>query len=153
MISTPSNRSWNWAWISERDSTMPLNHDTITALQEARVQDPFSLLGLHREGDALWARIWLRRADEVTLMPADGGKPVPLTRIADGLFEARIPGRKEHFAYDVQVRFQGEKTPVRVRDVYSFWPQLPEFDLGLFQAGHHLHLGDLLGAHVVTIDG
>ncbi len=133
---------------------MPLNPITIAALLEARIQDPFSILGLHREGDALWARVWLRQAEAVTLVPADGGKPVPLTCIAgDGLFEARIPGRKESFAYELEVRFHGQPEPRRVRDVYSFWPQLSEFDLGLFQAGHHLHLGDLLGAHVVTIDG
>ena len=88
---------------------MPLNPDTIAALLDARIRDPFSLLGLHREGDALWARIWFRQAEKVTVVPVDGSKPIVLTRMAmDGLFEGRIPGRSEPFAYTLQVQRQGE---------------------------------------------
>ena len=139
---------------------MPLNPDTIAALLDARIRDPFSLLGLHREGDALWARIWFRQAEKVTLVPVDGSKPVVLTCIAtDGLFEGRIPRRSEPFAYTLQVqrqdegKRQDETKSEQVHDVYSYGPQLAEFDLGLFQAGHHLHLGDMLGAHLITVDG
>ena len=38
-------------------------------------------------------------------------------------------------------------------DPYVFAPTLSDFDLHLFGEGHHLHMYNVLGAHVMTIDG
>jgi 1,4-alpha-glucan branching enzyme len=124
--------------------------DTVRDLLEARVHDPFSVLGMHREGEGLSVRAWVRGAEAVTVVPRDGDKPVPLARRADGLFEGPM-GRSGFFAYELLVRRHGAEE--RIRDPYSFWLQLSEYDLDLFRAGHHQHLGDILGAHVLTIDG
>ncbi|MBA2482737.1 MAG: 1,4-alpha-glucan branching protein GlgB [Planctomycetes bacterium] len=131
---------------------MPLPPETIQALLDVRLHDPFAVLGLHREGDQLWARVWLRSAREVQLVP-EGGKPIALAcRLLEGLFEGAV-GRSTHVAYHLRVRMHGDDRWHTIRDTYGFWPQLPDFDLGLMQAGHHLHLGDILGAHAVTVDG
>jgi 1,4-alpha-glucan branching enzyme len=134
---------------------MPLNDATVQALLEARLQDPFAVLGLHREGDRMWARIWLRRARAVAVVLRDGARaPVPLAcRHPEGLFEGELPGCVEHVAYELEVRYHGDEGVHRERDTYGFWPQLGDLDLGLFRSGHHHHLGDIMGAHAVTVDG
>src|SRR3954471_1299165 len=64
---------------------MPLPAETVQALIEARLHDPFEVLGLHREGAQLCARIWLRDAEAVSLVPRDGA-PVALAKSsAEGL--------------------------------------------------------------------
>ena len=135
---------------------MPLSNDTLQAVLEAQLHDPFSVLGLHHEGAELWARIWLRGAVTVTVVP-EGGKPVALTCCdAAGFFEGSL-GKRQHCPYKLQVTFAGEKANEAnihvLRDTYGFWPQLAQFDLDLMRAGHHLHLGDLLGAHAMVVDG
>ncbi|MCK6487152.1 MAG: 1,4-alpha-glucan branching protein GlgB [Planctomycetes bacterium] len=75
-------------------------------------------------------------------------------RLTEGLFEGAIPGQTRHFAYDLLVEWLGDEgVEHRCRDPYSFWPQLAEYDLDLFRSGHHMHLGDVLGAHAVEVDG
>ena len=133
---------------------MLLPAETVEALSQAKVRDPFAVLGLQREADGIWARVWMRGVRTVRIIPRDGGEaPVELTARAEGLFEGRIPWATQLFSYELAVRSAGESIERRVRDPYSFWPQLGELDLDLFRAGRHLHLGDVLGAHVQTVDG
>ncbi len=133
---------------------MPLTAETVEALRHANVRDPFAVLGLQREAGGIWARVWMRGVRFVRIMPRDGGgTPVELTARADGLFEGRIPWASQLFAYELAVHADGESVERRVRDPYSFWPQLGDLDLDLIRAGRHLHLGDVLGAHVKTVDG
>jgi 1,4-alpha-glucan branching enzyme len=131
---------------------MPLPDDTVRAIEEARLGDPFAVLGLHAEAGGLCARVWLRGAEQVALVARAGGRPVALRQRAPGLFEGEV-GSGAPFPYALEVRFAGEHAPRLVRDAYSFWPQLADFDLDLFRAGHHLHLGEVLGAHALTVDG
>jgi len=129
---------------------MPVADDLVSALGEARIHDPFSVLGMHREGEILCVRAWVRGAEAVTVVPRDGDKPIHLTKRAHGLFEGPV-GRSGFFAYDLLVRnAAGEHVE---RDPYSFWLQLAEYDLDLFRSGHHHHPGEIFGAQVVTIDG
>ena len=131
---------------------MPLETVTVHALTTGAVHDPFSLLGLHREGAMLWIRAWVLGATAITLVPRDGQPAVRLKpRHEAGLFEAPLPGRQERFAYDLDVTAGGETR--RIRDVYAFWTQISTFDLDLLRAGRHHHLGDVLGAHPRTVDG
>ena len=133
---------------------MPLPTATVHALVTGDVYDPFSLLGLHHEGQVLWLRVWLRGAVAVTMIPRDGRAAVPLKlRHELGLFEAPMPGRTEPFAYDLDVQVADEPEIRRVSDVYAAGLQVPTFDLDLFRAGRHHHLGDILGAHAVTVGG
>ena len=132
---------------------MPLPADVVEALRESRLSDPFSVLGLHPENGVLHVRAWLRGATAVSVVRrGDGARFALGRRHADGLFEGAIPGATERFAYDLAVR-EGDAPERLLPDTYAFWPQLSEFDLGLFRSGHHCHLGDLLGAQALTIDG
>jgi 1,4-alpha-glucan branching enzyme len=131
---------------------MPLPDDIVRALQEARLGDPFAVLGLHAEGGGLSARAWLKGAEQVVLVAREGGLRAALAQRVPGLFEGAVAAAAP-FPYALEVRFTGERKPRLVRDPYSFWPQLEEFDLDLFRAGHHLHLGEVLGAHALTVDG
>jgi 1,4-alpha-glucan branching enzyme len=144
---------------------MPLETVTVHALVTGAVHDPFSILGLHAEGSTWWIRAWVRDATACTLVPRDGGPETELKlRHEAGLFEAALPGRTERFAYDLKIVRQGregrdgregrESQPAElIPDIYAFWTQLPTFDLDLFRAGRHHHLGDILGAQALTIDG
>jgi len=133
---------------------MPLPDETVRALLEARIHDPFSVLGMHREADGLWLRAWVPGASAVSVQPRDGDKPIPLAcRAAEGLFEGRLVGRADFFAYELEVRRAGAGSVVRVRDPYSFWLQVADWDFDLIRSGHHHHVGDILGAHPVEVDG
>ncbi|MEK7415029.1 MAG: 1,4-alpha-glucan branching protein GlgB [Planctomycetota bacterium] len=139
---------------------MPLPDATVQAIASGRISDPFAVFGLQFEGKELWARVWLRGATAVSVIPrsATTGKTKPTSvaltcRHPDGLFEGPINSAKDRFAYDLRVRFAGSTTDHIISDPYGYWPQIAAYDLGLFQAGHHCHLGDVLGAHVVTVDG
>ena len=46
---------------------MPLPDETVRALLEARIHDPFSVLGMHREHDGLWLRAWVPGASAVSV--------------------------------------------------------------------------------------
>ncbi|MBA3685042.1 MAG: 1,4-alpha-glucan branching protein GlgB [Planctomycetes bacterium] len=130
---------------------MTLPDATVDALQHARVHDPFSVLGMHRAEDGQWVRAWVRDAAAVAVVARGGGKPIALTPRGEGLFEGKV-GTGEPFAYELDVR-RRDGTSERVRDPYSFWPQLADFDLDLFRSGHHHHIGDVLGSMPLSVDG
>lgn len=134
---------------------MFLSDEAVQALLDARVGDPFSILGLHQEGNEWCVRVFIRRAVAVTVHARKGGGvSVPLTcRHVEGLFEGVIPGASAAFSYELEVRQRGEERTQRLRDPYSFWPQLSDYDLALYRLGHHHHIGDILGSHCTTVDG
>ena len=124
----------------------------LAAILDARLHDPFSVLGLHREGDVWVVRTLIRRATRVRFR-ADGVPPVDLScRHEEGLFIGPVP-LTGPCRYELLVTTKDDPQERAQRDPYSFWTQLPDFDLGLFQAGRHMHVGDLLGAQAVTVDG
>ena len=133
---------------------MSLDPATVHALVSGDVHDPFSLLGLHQENGTWWIRAWVCGAHACTLMPNDGGAAVPLTRThVAGLFESALPQRSSHFPYTLSVQYVVGGPLVTIHDCYAFSPLVPTFDLDLFRAGRHHNLGDILGAHVLTVDG
>ncbi len=138
---------------------MSLDAATVNALISGDVHDPFSLLGLHHDGSTWSIRAWVCGALTCTLVPADGAAPVALTRThAAGLFEADLPQCSAPFTYTLAVRYQVDPAPasaptVTLHDCYAFSPQVPTYDLDLFRAGRHHNLGDILGAHVTTVEG
>jgi 1,4-alpha-glucan branching enzyme len=133
---------------------MPLSDAAVRALLEARCGDPFSILGMHAAGGVVEVRTFLREAVSVSVVMRGSGVVTPLTqRAAEGLFEGVIPDLSQPAPYDLEVRFQGGARTHRLRDPYVFWPQLSDFDLDLFKLGRHHHLGDVLGAHCMTVDG
>lgn len=134
---------------------MRLARRLVEDLQTAHCGDPFAVLGVHRTGDGIWARIWQREATAVRLIPRDGSAPVDLQRTADGLFEAPIPGRRDPFPYELEVTrsWSAPGQVDKIRDPYSFWLQLSEWDLERFREGAHHDVEKVLGARCTTVDG
>ena len=126
-----------------------LDPATVQALLAARHSDPFSVLGLHADAaGALWLRALLPGASAVVVIDATSGKPlVELMRIHnDGLFEARIPLRRERFDYRLAVRWQAGGEGVYA-DAYAYGSLIGDAELQAFHEGRHGRPYALLGAH------
>jgi len=120
---------------------------------EARHHDPFAYLGMHPTGNGLVIRVFHPHAHSVTAVGLCGEGRFPLKLVEPpGLFEARIPGRTEVFAYELE--FVGRNgVSWRTRDPYSFLPVLSDFDLHLFNEGNHYRIYEKLGSHVMELGG
>ncbi|MEP7154723.1 MAG: 1,4-alpha-glucan branching protein GlgB [Betaproteobacteria bacterium] len=122
----------------------------IDALIDARHRDPFSVLGMHTDGNGkLWLCTLVPDAAEIILLDAASRKAVAhLARCHPaGLFEICIAGRAEAFAYRLQVRWNSGEVGVYA-DPYSFPPEICDADLHLLSAGKHLRPFEVLGAHL-----
>ena len=140
-----------------------LSDTDVDALVQARHADPFAVLGLHPDAEgALWMRALLPGAAEVTLhevdRPGSAAQTTPGRRIvalqprhADGVWEARVPRRKNRFDYRLQVRWD-DGNEGRYADAYSFGPLIPEADLHFFGEGSHLRPFLMLGAHPLCVN-
>src|SRR3569833_2499603 len=120
----------------------------IRIISEARLHDPFSVLGKLDEQDRVAVRAFIPEATEV--MVVEGGHSLqPI--VGTGLFEWRgsrgsIPDRYRLIWRD------SEHSEHVAHDPYSFPPQLSDFDLHLFSEGKHWHAYSFLGAHPHEVD-
>jgi 1,4-alpha-glucan branching enzyme len=129
----------------------------IEAIIHGNHRDPFSRLGMHKVKGGLVVRAFLPGAQKVQLVDAKTAKVIADLQSLheDGLFAARLAGRKEPFAYRLRV-FRGNlhgNQSEEIYDPYAFAPVLGEVDRYLLSEGTHYRSYDKLGAHVVTIDG
>ena len=132
-----------------------LDNAALKALMTARHSDPFAVLGLHRMPDGrFWLRALLPGADTVEVLLADSGTAVVelLRRDGTDVFEARIPRRRNAFAYRLRVRWQ-DGTCTDLHDAYAFGPQLPDEDLQLLRDGLHPEPYRILGALPLQVNG
>ncbi len=119
----------------------------IESLLQARLHDPFALLGLHRDDDDWVIRFYEPHATQVTLQYSSE----VFTRIhPDGLFEWR--GSVEP-TRPYRVRVNEGSLSRSVYDPYQFPPNLSEQDLHLFAEGSLRQGYRMLGSHAVEIDG
>jgi len=127
----------------------------VDALICGRQGDPFSVLGLHNDGDGgLWMRAFLPGASSVAIHEAVGaGKLVSsLTlRHTDGLWEGKLGRRKNRFDYRLQVTW-ADGSEGRYADAYAFGPLIPDDDLHFFGEGSHLRPFTMLGAHPLRVN-
>jgi 1,4-alpha-glucan branching enzyme len=132
-----------------------LSEPDVLALVDARHDDPFAVLGLHRDGEgALWMRALLPQAREVVVHEARGGLRVArlALRHPEGLWETCVPRRRHRFDYRLQIQWS-DGTQGRYADAYAFGLVLPEEALERLRRGEHPHPDDVLGARPVEIDG
>lgn len=118
----------------------------IESLMQARLHDPFALLGLHRDGDDWVIRFYEPHATQVALQYSNElfNKIHP-----DGLFEWRGITEPER---PYRVRVSEGSLSRDVYDPYQFPANLSEQDLHLFSEGS-LHQGyRMLGSHAVQIN-
>ena len=131
-----------------------LNPQIMEALLHGECADVFSHLGMHPLDEGWVVRVFWPEAASVRVVER-GGQGASFQAVkthAEGLFEARIAGRRSPFAYHLAVT--DAQGAVRCcRDPYSFWPQLASQDQYLFNEGTHYRAYELLGAHPRCIDG
>ena len=100
------------------------------ALLGAYHGDPFSVLGMHLEGNRLVVRAIRPDARALTVIRLKDGKIFPAKRLHEsGFFEAILPaGEEERFEYELEgTAFDGHQW--RFRDPYSFGQILGPMDL------------------------
>ena len=121
-------------------------------LLEGREPCPFSVLGLHRCGRHDVVRAYAPGAQEAELVTGAG--TLALRRVgASDLFAGTVP-REQAPAAHYRLRWRAADGPWQVAwDPYSFDPDIPEFDVHLFNEGRHWHIYRLLGAHALELDG
>jgi 1,4-alpha-glucan branching enzyme len=132
-----------------------LAEDQLTALREARHNDPFSVLGMHTgPDDALWVRAMLPGAKAVSVLDAEQGRVVCdlERRHADGFFEGRLARRKRTFDYRLAVQWTGNGAG-EYADAYAFGSTIGEQDLHYLGEGTHARPYTILGAHLLTLAG
>ncbi len=134
--------------------------EAVAALLGGRHDNPFSVLGIHRDPSLPGYRVRVCRPDavavEVVPIGADGEPVATVTAQQthpDGFFEAAF----EWFdmrppTYRLRVTFHnGHQT--ETADPYSFGPILGDQDSWLFAEGRHRRLAEVFGAHLRVIGG
>ena len=117
---------------------------------DGRHNDPFAVLGCHREGNGWQIRALLPGAAEAEVVW--GQSQLPMQRIPDTDFFAC--GVTSDAAPGYQLRWrtaQGEWQ--QGEDPYRFGPTVGDLDLHLFGEGRHHHIYRVMGAHCCEHEG
>ena len=130
-----------------------LTRDDIDALAQARHTDPFAVLGMHLQGDALWVRTVQPGALAVGVVDVASGRMLAtLSQVhPQGVFEGRIPRRRRPFRY--RLRITWKEASQEIEDPYRFSHVLGELDVWLLAEGRHARIYEKLGVHAATLDG
>jgi len=129
----------------------------IRALVEARLPDPFALLGPHCGDAGTTIRAFHPAARAMHLRLRATGELRPMNRIdAAGVYEVLIPGsggadRDASMPdYRLRITFPGSQV-VEIDDPYRYGRVLTDFDLHLFGEGTHRRAYDKLGSHRIRV--
>ncbi|MCU1525527.1 MAG: glgB, partial [Microbacteriaceae bacterium] len=126
-----------------------LHPDHVSALVEGRHPQPHSTLGQHAVDGGFVIRVLRPLAESVTVIRADGAR-VPLTHLADGLWQAFIPGEGQ--AYTIETTYANGPDWI-ADDPYRFVPSVGEVDLYLWGQGRHEQLWHVFGSHFRPHEG
>ncbi len=126
--------------------------DIADKIQQGSHHDPFEWLGVHSIGDGYVVRAFMPSASSVNL---DGVAAMRRIHGSDNFIceitaeqHAQLPA---HFALSWKEKNTGDAHTAI--SPYSFAPMISNFDLDLFSAGKHLHIYNVLGAALKTVDG
>ncbi len=130
-----------------------LTNDEINKIINAKISDPFSLLGMHQlDEERVVVRTFYPGLKEVYIKSDQLQKPIKLEKIhEDGLFEKAID-KAEIFDYQLEYTdYNGNKWDID--DPYTFLPIMSEYDRHLFNEGNHHHAYEKMGAHLIEHEG
>ncbi|SFH45895.1 1,4-alpha-glucan branching enzyme [Nitrosospira sp. Nsp14] len=127
----------------------------VEALLTARLHDPFNYLGARTEYDYSLVRVFYPYVSRVWI--DTGGTFTAMTRIHPaGVFEWRGSSMPP-MPYLLRVEDSSAALPAplihETYDAYGFAPQIPEYDLHLFNEGKLRQAYRTLGSHSVEING
>jgi 1,4-alpha-glucan branching enzyme len=122
------------------------------AILEARSNDPFGYLGMHKAGNNLTVRVFLPWAHRLWVIDATSGEAAgELARThPDGLWSG-ILGSRPRFPY--RLRAEGALGSSEFHDIYSFSPVLGDLDIHLIAEGTHHESYNVMGAHCREHEG
>jgi 1,4-alpha-glucan branching enzyme len=128
----------------------------VKLIEEGRFNDPFSILGKHKdkfEGKEVTVlRTYQPDAVEVIAVLDGKKKSAPLKKYPDSnLFEIILED-DEVEDYSFQVSYE-DGTEISMHDPYAFEKQIPDFDLQIWGEGNHRRAYTFMGSHPRTIDG
>jgi len=135
--------------------TMPLKHELVGALKEARLDNPFEQLGLIKNpiSDGFLLRAWLPDATSVSFSALDdSGVSGELLKVyEDGLFEINLPQVTDKFAYQLAAQYKNGSH--QFIDPYQFHEIAFDGLSTLHEAPQNVY--HTLGAQLktVTVDG
>ena len=128
-----------------------LNKATLNALAGGRHGNPFSLFGIHREGDSRIVRTFQPQAESVDLLVDGVDHGLPMLRVhSAGIFEAEMPARKRRYRLRIN---PAEGASWELEDAYRFPAMLGDLDLYLMGQGSHREIFRKLGAHPTSLLG
>ncbi len=128
-----------------------MNWRDIEEIVYSESDDPHRLLGAQRAGSKLLIQAFFPDAKSVTVRSADGSRAYPMECADSAGFYAVLVPEKTDFAYEYLVN-DGIKEESR-KEVYRYEPVITKKDAEKFHAGIHYTVYQVLGAHVMTIDG
>jgi 1,4-alpha-glucan branching enzyme len=130
-----------------------LDAASMEALVRGDHGDPFSVLGMHADGNTIIVRALQPGAHSVGVVDAETGRRIAgLKRIhAAGLFEAKMDRGRKPFRYRLRVEWESGST--EIEDPYRFGLILGEMDAHLLAEGSHWRAFEKLGAHPMDFDG
>jgi 1,4-alpha-glucan branching enzyme len=130
-----------------------LTREAIEALAQAFHPDPFAVLGMHEHEGGIWIRTHQPGASRVGVVDVSSSRELMALQQVhpDGLFEGRVPRRRNRFVYQLRVTY-GDTT-LDVDDPYRFPPVLGDVDVWLLAEGKHTRLYEKLGAHPICLQG
>ncbi|NPD67380.1 1,4-alpha-glucan branching protein GlgB [Lichenicola cladoniae] len=127
----------------------------VDSFVRARHGDPFSLLGPHPVAGGFAIRAFLPDAGRVDVVDAvTGTVRGTLARIhADGLWSGTVETDLPYLLRSFVPDGMGGETIQETEDPYAFPVQLGDLDIYLISEGRHRDLAQVLGAHVLAVDG
>ncbi len=128
-----------------------LNWKEIEDIVYSESDDPHRILGPHRAGNKLLVQAFFPNAVSVKIRSLDGVKAYPMERVDEAGFYAALLPEKVSFAYEYLVN-DGRRERVR-KETYRYKPVITKADTDKFEAGIHYTVYEILGAHLMTIDG
>ena len=126
--------------------------EALTRVQHGWHHDPFEWLGIHPVRAGYVVRAFMPSAEHVDVVGIGAMHRVEGT----DNFELTISHEQrdtlpQHYSISwIEKGGGGRHTVV---SPYSFEPQVSQYDLDLFAAGHHLHIYRILGARLHVVDG
>ncbi len=129
---------------------LPLDPAAADALANARLADPFAVLGPHDGPQGRLVRAFLPGAECVEVRSRDGARLLGELSQGEpyGLFAGRLDGAEPYV-----LRIRWPSAVQETEDPYSFGLLLGDLDLYLFNEGRHFELSFAMGARPMTIDG
>ncbi len=129
----------------------PAFKDAVSAICEGRHGDPFSVLGLHKEGKQLVVRAFLPDAERCVVR--HGGQTLAELELIDerGFFAGALPTQAGCLDYRLAGTW-GDQL-VELDDPYRFPPVLGEMDVWLLAEGTHFRPFECLGSHPCEMEG